>query len=145
MERSDAAHDAPGSRRGLSAHGSALVCLADARAELATVLILQELGLNVDVATDEESAIGWVRQARYGLLVIGGTRTPIGGVARRLRLAAPDARIVVLADDLLFDNPLHDDSEPPPGLVPLDIPLDVEVLWPPLDVNTLMRGLARAA
>lgn len=110
MERSEPTHDAPRSRRGLSAHGCALVCLADPRAELAMVLILQELGLSVDVAADAASAIGWVQQARYQLLVVGGTHAPIGGVALRLRRAAPDARIVILADD----------HEPLDGLAPLD-------------------------
>lgn len=128
MERSDAAHDAPRSGRGLSARGSALVCLTDPRAELATMLILQELGLSVDLATDPESAIGWARQARYELIIVGGAAVPLRTVALRLRHAAPDSRIVVLADD----------REPPDGLAPLDI----EVLQPPLDVNALMRGFA---
>ena len=144
MERSDAAHDAPRFGRGLSAHGSALLCLSDPRAELATMLILQELGLSVDLAADVESAIRWVRQARYQLLVVGGTRAPLdaplgvplGVIALCLRHAAPDARIVVLADEW----------EPPDGLAPLDIALlGIEVLRPPLDVNALMRGLWPAA
>ena len=131
MERSDAAHDAPRFPRGLSAHGSALLCLTDPRAELATMLILQELGLGVDLITEVESAIRWAGRARYPLLVVGSAcasiAEPLDVVAQRLRRAAPSARIVVLADD----------REHADGLAALD----VEVLRPPLDVNALMRGL----
>jgi hypothetical protein len=126
-----APHHARPPVRGLSAHGSALVCLGDPRAELATMLILQELGLSVDLAADPESAIRWVRQARYELLVVGGADVPLRTVALRMRHASPEARIVLLADD----------REPPDGLAPLGI----EVLRPPLDVNALMRGLGAAA
>ena len=126
-----APHHARGPVRGLSARGSALLCLGDPRAELATMLILQELGLSVDLAADPESAIRWVRQARYEMLVVGGAEIPLRTVALRLRHASPEARIVVLADD----------REAPDGLAPLGI----EVLHPPLDVNALMLGLAPAA
>ena len=128
MERSDAAHDAPRSRRGLSARGSALVCLADARVELATMLILQELGLSVDIMADPKSAIRWAKQARYELIVAGGAPIPLATLALTLRRAAPEPRIVLLADEW---SPADD----------LDT-LRVEVLRPPLDVNALMRGLA---
>jgi len=111
----------------MSAQGSALVCLSDTRAELATVLILQELGMSVDLASDVESAINWVTRARYHLLVLGGTGIPAAQAALRLRRAAPAARIVVLTDDW----------EPPEGLTPAD----VEVLRPPVDVNAMMRSL----
>ena len=131
MDRYDAAHNAPRSGRGLSTCGSALVCLSDPRAELATMLILQELGLGVDLATDPESAIRWVRQARYELLVIGGADVPLRTVALRLRHASSDARIVVIGDE----------RDPLEGLATLDI----EVLQPPVDVNALMRGLWPAA
>jgi hypothetical protein len=127
VDRYDARHNAPRSGRGLSTRGSALVCLSDPRAELATMLIIQEMGMSVDLAADAESAIGWVRQARYELLVVGGADLPLRTVALRLRHASPDARIVVLADD----------RDPPDGLAPLGI----EVLRPPMDVNALMSGL----
>ena len=94
------------------------------------MLVLQELGLSVDLAADAESAIAWVAQARYALVVIGGCRHA-AQVALRLRHAAPDARIVVLAD---ADDPVDD----------LDH-LEVRVLRPPLDVNALMEGLRTAA
>lgn len=131
MDRFEFAHNAPRPGRGLSSHGSALLCLSDPRAELATMLILQELGLSVDLAADAESAIRWVRQARYELLVVGGAGIPLRAVALRLRHASPEARIVLLADD----------RDAPDGLAPLGI----DVLRPPLDVNALMRGLGAAA
>ena len=65
------------------------------------------------------------------MLVVGGTRAPLGAVALRLRHAAPGTRIVVLADD-----------EAPPHRFAA---LNIEVLRPPLDVNALMRGLWPAA
>lgn len=61
MDRFDQPHDAPRSLRGLTDRGCALICLADPRAELATLLILQELGLTVDVVADPADAIRWAR------------------------------------------------------------------------------------
>ena len=127
MDRSDAAHDARRSGRGLSARGSALVCLDDPHAELAAVLILQELDLSVDLATDPDSTIRWARQARYEVIVVGGRDIPLRTVGLRLRHAAPDARLVLLAEG----------QEAPDGLAPLGI----QVLVPPVDVNALMRSL----
>ena len=94
------------------------------------MLILQELGLTVDLAADVESAVDWVGQARYDLIVVAGAIPHLATVALRLRHAAPRARIVLLADT----------EQPPDGLEHLR----VEVLRPPLDVNALMEHLGQA-
>lgn len=130
MERLDAPHGAPRWNRGLTSHGCALLCIREQRAELATMLILQELGLTVDLAADVESAVDWVGQARYDLIVVAGAIPHLATVALRLRHAAPRARIVLLADT----------EQPPDGLEHLR----VEVLRPPLDVNALMEHLGQA-
>jgi len=127
VDRRDAAHDARRSVRGLSDRGAALVCLGDPRVELATMLILQELGLSVDLVADPQAAMRWAKQARYQLIVAGGSPVPLPTLATYLRRAAPDTRIVLLADDW---SPTDDLG-----------PLEVEVLGPPVDVNALMRGL----
>lgn len=127
MERPDAAHDAPRSPRGLSAQGSALVCAGDRRVGLAAMLILQELGLNVDLVPDPRAAMRWAERARYELIVAGGSPVPLPTLATHLRRAAPDARIVLLADDW---SPAEDLGA-----------IGVEVLGPPVDVNAMMRGL----
>jgi hypothetical protein len=127
LDRFDRAHDAPRSGRGLTARGCAVLCLAEPHAELATMLILQELGLSVDLAVDPESAVRWVQRARYELIVVGGAPMVPGSVVLRLRHAAPDARIVILAEDAVSAEDLA--------------PFGVQVLGPPLDVNSLMQWL----
>ena len=106
-----------------------MICLSDPRAELATLLILQELGMTVDVVADPADAIRWAQRARYELIIAGGTPIPVETLATYLRRAAPSARIVLLADDW----------SPSDGDVP-----GVEVLHPPLHVNVLMRLLGGA-
>jgi hypothetical protein len=49
--------------------GSALVVLDDERAVLAATLVLQEMGLTVDVANDREAALDWIVRAHYALVV----------------------------------------------------------------------------
>ncbi len=92
------------------------------------MLILQELGLSVDLMADPQSAIRWAKQARYEIIVAGGTPVPLATLARTLRDAAPEPRIVLLAEEWGRDDDLD--------------ALGVQVLRPPLDVNALMRGLA---
>ena len=116
---------------GLAGGGSALVCIDDARVELATMLVLQELDVSVDLAGDLETALRWVRQARYDLIVSGGGGVAVAPLALRLRHAAPHSRVIVLADE----------RQPADGLAELR----VEVMRPPLDVNALMRVLRPAA
>ncbi|MEI6137183.1 MAG: hypothetical protein WCQ48_07195 [Chloroflexota bacterium] len=98
MDRTDAAHNAPQSRRGLSARGAALVCLDDPRTEYATMLILQELGLSVDLAADPGSALRWARHARYEVLLVGGREARAQSLALSLRGASPDSQVVLLDD-----------------------------------------------
>ncbi len=124
MTRSNVPHDAPWPRPGLSARGSALVCVNEPRAALATVLILQELGIAVDLVEDASAALRWVERARYDVLVVAGDDAP--ALAEALRAAAPRARILLLRD------------EPPPDL---DSALRIEVIGPPADVNGVMRAL----
>ena len=121
--------------------GSALVLVADHRAALATVLVLQEMGLSVDIAGDADAALAWVRMANYNVVVFGGdevagprTAEAQGGpktwvdVARRMRAAAPHAQIMMLSD------------RPSPDVAALGI----EVLSPPINVNHLGDRLAAA-
>ncbi len=125
--------DAPGwdnASGGMASSGSALICIRDQRIELATMLVLQELDVSVDIAGDLETAVGWMQQARYDVVVCGGG-TAAPSLALRLRYAAPRARIVLLADR---DSPPDELAE-----------LGVEVIRPPLDVNALMAGLRPAA
>ena len=116
---------------GLAGGGSALVCVADPRVELAIMLVLQELDVSVDVVSDADTAIRWVRQARYDLVVAGGSGVAVAPLAVLLRHAGPLTRIILLTDD--------EDAA-----VGLD-GLNVEVIVAPLDVNALMQGLSRAA
>ena len=114
---------------GLASGGAALVYVADRRVELATMLVLQELDVSVDLAGDLDTVLRWARQARYDLIVGGGGGVAVAPLALRLRHAAPRSRIIVLANE----------SQPAEGLAEVD----VEVMHPPLDVNALMRGLRR--
>lgn len=121
-------HDEPG---GFGTQGSALVLIDDDRAALATVLVLQEMGQAVDVATDRDAALTWVRLARYGVIVCGTPADTAAETALRLRFAAPGARVLML-------------SEPTARAAELDM-LGVEVLQTPINVNTLIDRLRPAA
>lgn len=126
------AHDAPHSRRGLASGGTALLCVANRRAALAAMLVLQEIDLGVDVAPDLDTALRWARQARYDLIVAGGNGIA-AALAARLRHAAPHGRLVILAGEADVWEPLDAFAR-----------LDVELLPPPQDVNLLMRCLLGA-
>jgi DNA-binding response OmpR family regulator len=119
-------HDNP--RPGM--RGSALVLVEDQRSALAAVLVLQEMGFSVDIASQPEGALSWVQHARYEWIVCsgGGEHSRSADFAQRLRFAAPQARI------LLVDGP-----------VDLLESLAVEVLRPPVDVNMLMDRFAERA
>lgn len=109
----------------LSAYGSALVALDDERAIHATTLVLQEMGLTVDVACDLPSALEWVEAADYELLVCAArVRGSALDFARRVRYLARETRI------LMFAEPGFDSA----GLAELG----VEVLHAPVDVNRLV-------
>lgn len=103
---------------------SALVVMSDLRPAVATTLILQEMGLTVDVGVEASFALRWLRRARYDVVVAGGPGVGDLAFAAQLRDAAPSARIVLLAE---------------PHTAVEAGRLGVEVLTPPLDVNVLVE------
>jgi hypothetical protein len=56
-------------------HGSALVAIEDEHAALATVLVLQEIGLVVDIVVDRDRSVEWAAKANYSYLICGGDDT----------------------------------------------------------------------
>ena len=103
---------------------SALVIMTDPRAAVATTLILQEMGLSVDVGAEPSYALRWLRQARYDVVVAGGPGVGVPSFASLLREAAPTSRILIA---------------PEPGMSREDaIHAHVEVLRQPVDVNQLV-------
>ena len=116
----------PGS--GFGTHGSALVAIEDERAALAAVLVLQEMGLTVDIAADHEAALEWAVRARYEVVICGGAQhTRTSEFVVRLRYSAPETRVILLAE---------------PGTTPEGLDdLGVEVLPSPVDVNMLVERL----
>jgi DNA-binding NtrC family response regulator len=111
---------------GLSA-ATALVIVTEPRASVATTLILQEMGYTVDFGSEPAYALRWLRRARYDVVMLGGPEVATPAFAERLRRAAPDSRIILLAESPLPEGALDR--------------LRVEVLPPPVDVNTLVRQL----
>jgi DNA-binding response OmpR family regulator len=107
-----------------NAAGRALVVIGDDRVALALVLVLQEMDLGVDVAVDGAAAVEWARRAGYDLIVCGPGGAAATDLALSFRIAAPESRVVLLAGP---DSPL----------ATLDV-FDVEVVRPPLNVNTLV-------
>ena len=106
------------------ATGRALVVIGNDRVALTLVLVLQEMNLAVDVAVDGEAAVGWARRTDYDVIVCGPGGVETTDLALSFRIAAPQARVVLLAGP---DSPL----------ATLDV-FDVEVVRPPLNVNTLV-------
>lgn len=122
----------PSRARGFGTRGSALVVVEDTRAAFASVLILQELGMAVDVVVRPEEAVQWLDNARYAVVVCGAAGgLPPELVALQVRYRAPQARVLVLAGATTPQDGLHE--------------LGVEVLRPPLSVNDLMTRLSPAA
>ncbi len=112
----------------MSGYGSALVTLDDERAMFATTLVMQEMGLTVDLASDMESALQWIEAADYAVLVCSGrSDTPVLNFARRVRYLARDTRLFVFAERG-FDAAGLDE-------------LGAEVLRAPVDVNALVSRL----
>lgn len=117
--------NAPGAGYGTT--GSALVVLEDQRTALASVLVLQEMGLTVDVAADRDAALAWVRMARYAVIVCGGGHADqLVNFALRIRAAAPRTHILVLGQL---------------GTHPALRKIDAHVLQPPVNVNALVEQL----
>jgi DNA-binding response OmpR family regulator len=115
------------STAGFGSSGSALVAVDDQRAALAAVLVLQEMGLTVDIAADRESALAWVKMARYAAIVSDGhSPERLTDFALRVRAASPATEIILLA--------------PFPGH-PTLVELGAHVLQPPVNVNALVQRL----
>ncbi|HJM88725.1 MAG TPA: hypothetical protein QF624_03745 [Dehalococcoidia bacterium] len=109
-------------------HGSALVAIDDERAALATVLVLQEMGLVVDIVVDRERSVDWAVKANYSYVFCGGDdSSDVTDYAIRMRLAVPGTHVIALA------GPGFDHSE-------LDA-AGVEVMPSPIDVNVLVDRL----
>lgn len=109
-------------------HGSALVVLADQRASLAAVLVLQEMGLTVDVAGAREAALKWLSRANYSVLICGGgDLAALSAFVIEVRFRAPQTRVILLADPDFTHDGLDE--------------LGVEILPAPVDVNMLVERL----
>ena len=119
---------APGWNAPMSAFGSALVALDDDRAARASTLVLQELGLTVDLTSSLDDAIEWIEAAHYEVVIAAGRNSPESAeFAWRVRYLSRDTRIVLL-------------GEPGFQAVGLD-DLGVQVVPAPVDVNGLMSLL----
>ena len=112
--------------RGSSSTGSALVALADQRAALAAVLVLQEMGLTVDIASDRDAALAWVRMARYAVVCDGDSPEGVTDFALKVRAASPSTQIILLAHFGAHET--------------LD-ELGVHIMKPPVNVNALVAHL----
>ena len=119
------------SSTGFSSTGSALVALADQRAALAAVLVLQEMGLTVDIASDRDAALAWVRMARYAaVLCDGDSPEGVTDFALKVRAASPSTQIILLAHFGAHET--------------LDEP-GVHIMKPPVNVNALVAHLRTLA
>lgn len=107
-----------------TAEQSALVIITDTRAAVATTLILQEMGLSVDLGAEPIFALRWLAKARYDVVVTGGPEAGERQFLSWIRRSAPASRILVI---------------PEPGLTEADaIAHRAERLEPPVDVNQLV-------
>ena len=112
---------------GYGTTGSALAFLDDQRAALSTVLVLQEMGLTIDVAADRDAALAWARMARYTVIVCGGVSIEdLVEFALKVRASAPLTQILVLGHF---------------GPMPELADLDIHVLPSPVNVNALVERL----
>jgi DNA-binding response OmpR family regulator len=131
----DAMYDDQGERNDLDVFndrsGKALVVIGDDRLALATVLVLQEMNLAVDIAIDGDSAVSWSKRAGYDMIVVGPGGDAAIDLALRFRMSAPDAQVFLL-------------TAPGEETTALWV-LGVELIAPPLDVNTLVSRFWRAA
>ena len=109
-------------------HGSALVAIEDERAALATVLVLQEMGLVVDIVDDRDRSVEWAVKANYSYVICGEDETnDVTEYALRIRLAIPSTQVIVLAEPGFDNNAL--------------VAAGVEVMRSPIDVNVLVERL----
>ena len=119
-------------RAPMSGYGSALVVLDDERAMFATTLVLQEMGLTVDLATDLDSALQWVGAADYAVVVCPGRAdSSVLEFGKHVRYLARETRVFVFAERGFDDSGLRD--------------IGAEVFPAPVDVNALVSRLWPAA
>lgn len=109
-------------------HGSALVAIEDERAALATVLVLQEMGLVVDIVVDRDRSVDWAVKANYLYVFCGGDdTTDVTDYAMRIRHAVPTTQVIMLAEAGSNHTAL--------------VAAGVEVMRSPIDVNVLVERL----
>lgn len=121
-------------RRGFGWHGSALVVVDGQRVSRAVTLVLQEMGLAVDVADGGVAALRWTKHAAYTFAICGGEQeggTDAVELAIGMRNAAPQTRVILLAGAGITATGLD--------------AAGVEVLPAPFDVNRLVERLWPAA
>lgn len=112
----------------LSAYGSALVVLDDGRALFATTLVLQEMGLTVDLAADLDAALQWVEAASYEVVVCAGrVDSDVANFVRAARYLARDTEVLVFAEPSFDEGELAS--------------IGATVLRAPVDVNRLVARL----
>lgn len=112
----------------LSSYGSALVALDDGRALFATTLVLQEMGLTVDLAPDLDSALQWIEAACYEVVVCAGrVDSDVANFVRAARYLSRDTEVLVFAE------PGFDEAEL--------AATGATVLRAPVDVNRLVARL----
>lgn len=111
-------------------HGSALVAIEDEHAALATVLVLQEMGLVADIVVNRDRSVEWAAKANYSYLICGGDdTTDVTDYAIRMRLAVPRTQVTVLdGSDFEHTALIAAGVEVMPS--PIDVNLLVERLWP---------------
>jgi hypothetical protein len=109
-------------------HGTALVAIEDEHVTLSTVLVLQEMGLAVDIVVDRERSVAWAARAGYTYVVCGGEDdAAVTDYAIRMRHAVPETRVIMIAG---------------PGFEQTNLEsIGVEVLTSPVDVNLLVERL----
>lgn len=115
-------------------HGSALVAIEDEHVTLATVLVLQEMGLAVDIVVDRQRSVEWAAKAGYDYVVCGGEdEAEVTDYAIRMRHSVPQTRVIMIAGPDFDQTNLES--------------IGVEVLSSPVDVNALVDRLwpAKAA
>ncbi len=130
---------APASRSHGMSTRSALVIMNEPHPAVATTLILQEMGYAVDVGASADTALAWLRQARYEVIIAGGGEIASHDYLARLRDAAPDSRILALVGAPIPGverprNEAHTHNHAP----------RIEVVVPPFDVNALVEWLSKA-
>jgi len=106
------------------APATALIVISDPRLAVSVTLVLQEMGYAVDQGADSTRALRWLRRSRYDLVVASAIEQSMIEYLIRLRYAASEARIILLADA----------ADVPDGAEQLRI----TVLPPSLDVNVLV-------